>query len=293
MSLDGQRPATLKFIEITNPVDTIDTEKLKEIRSHVAKRSHRKRLLPGSLTFRQYQPAVSTTPFKAANPENQDNISFAVNSNELKLQKTYIKKNTTSKETKIYIQRFNPRHALVYHRRNPFQTYWRKLNNFENFLLDHYIMYVVDNGYKNWNNGPGCTMEDFLWHMKKNFIPWALTDEDLVMSILMIASYNLSTLCPENNLLHVLRLYYKGKCIKAIQDTAFKEYPVSDTIITLALMLVAEAFMSGNRDEFMLHATGILNLNAKMNKGIHQSPGGCLEYFLFWTVYNPRHGIIN
>jgi hypothetical protein len=102
-------------------------------------------------------------------------------------------------------------------------------------------MYVVDNAYKHWDNGPECTLKDFLWHKKIHFIPWALLNKDLLESILFIACYNLSTLYPEDNLWNMLRFKYKGKCIKAVRDAILREWPVSDDIIALALGLVAEA----------------------------------------------------
>lgn len=102
-------------------------------------------------------------------------------------------------------------------------------------------MYVVDNAYKNWENGPECTLKDFIWHKKMHFIPWALLTKDLLESILFIACYSLSTLYPETNFWNILRLKYKGKCIKAVRDAILREPPISDDIIALALALVAEA----------------------------------------------------
>lgn len=50
--------------------------------------------------------------------------------------------------------------------------------------------------------------------------------------------------------------------------------------------------MSGDREGFLLHAKGILKMNGGRSNTIDQGPGGCLGYFLYWTVYNPRHGVV-
>lgn len=85
--------------------------------------------------------------------------------------------------------------------------------------------------------------------MKTNFVPWALANKYLLTSVLMISCYNLSALYPKNNLLKMLHLEYKGKCIEIVRDALSEEQLITDAIITLALMLVAEAVRFQLRQE--------------------------------------------
>ncbi|KAL6890096.1 hypothetical protein GGI43DRAFT_425741 [Trichoderma evansii] len=293
---EGQQSTMLQFINIINPADAANVERKKRIRSHAAKQVYLYRLCRrrGSLEIRPYRPIMSssTTVQEETVEENCDS-NFDFEFHQLQNQKIFGQKNeAVLKDIIPQLWSCNLNHLLTQGRRNPFHSYPRNLTDIEHFLVDHYITYVVDNGYQNWNNGPGCTTEDFLWHMKMNFVPWALANKHLLASVLMISCYNLSTLYPKNNLLKTLHLDYKGKCIETVRDALSQEQPITDAVITLALMLVAEGFMSRDRDGFVLHARGVLKMNSGRESIVDQGPGGCLGYFLYWTVYNPRHGVV-
>lgn len=119
------RPVTpLHFINIVKPADTADTRKKSAIRSHAAKqgclRKRQKRL-----EFRPYQP----TPFLA--PSN------GANSEEVNKSDPSHKAEETTRDKRSEDWPFNPRHVMVYNRMNPFESYPRKVNDIEHFLIDH------------------------------------------------------------------------------------------------------------------------------------------------------------
>lgn len=116
------RPATtLQFINIVKPADTADTQKRSTIRSHAAKQGCLRKRKSG-LEIRLYQPP---TPSKSSNTKEVYDSGP-----DHKAEET-----TTDKRSQMWP--FDSRHVIVYNRINPFESYPRKLDDIEHFLIDH------------------------------------------------------------------------------------------------------------------------------------------------------------
>lgn len=119
------RPATaLQFINIVKPADTADVQKKSTIRSHAAKQGCLRKRKSG-LEIRPYQPPTFLAPSKGTNIKEICNSGLDHKAEE------------TTRDKRSQTWPFNPRHVMVCNRMNPFESYPRKLNDIEHFLIDH------------------------------------------------------------------------------------------------------------------------------------------------------------
>jgi hypothetical protein len=132
-----QNSTTLQFINIINPADTTDSKRKSTIRSHAAKQGClRKR--QGSLEIRLYQPITSSAPSDFTNSNKRCNTGLHSEDGKSRLQKDCWKSNwALSGDLKAQIWPLKSRHRLSHGRKNPFESYPRRLNTVEHFLIDH------------------------------------------------------------------------------------------------------------------------------------------------------------
>jgi hypothetical protein len=121
---NSQPATTLQFINIAKPTDAADIQKKSKIRSHAAKQGClRKR--QSNLEIRPYQPATSLAPSNSTDTKRIDHPDLDHGAE------------GTTRDTITQMWPFNLRHVMVYSRMNPFESYPRKLNDIEHFLIDH------------------------------------------------------------------------------------------------------------------------------------------------------------
>lgn len=267
----GKQPLSIRFLNLTNPNDATKSDALTAIRSHVARNTHgrKQESRRTRLEIRQYRPATRGNKTNNVGSPGKKGTQPSRETSELDLPVIP-----------------SPQTFVTSHRRNPFQTTFRKVTDSEDSLIDHYITYVIDHGYTDCIHNE--TEQLLLQNVRSRFVPWSLTERGLQAGLLMAACRSLLTLHPENETYKVSLLKYKSECIEILRAAlSDPDHCISDHTIALALVLSTEEFLSGNVIEYRLHGEAILRM-VQLRGGFKDlGPEGLLGYLLARSVYNP------
>lgn len=101
-------------------------------------------------------------------------------------------------------------------------------------MLD--VTFIIDNHYTNCCHGNSS--ESFTWQIRSFFVPWALTDQALLDSILMTACNSLMTLCLDRINFRIWFLMYNSQCLSMVRQSLCQgHHLVDDNIIGISLMM--------------------------------------------------------
>ncbi|KAH0524257.1 hypothetical protein TsFJ059_006788 [Trichoderma semiorbis] len=285
-----ERQPSIRFLNLTNPSDATKSDALTVIRSHVAKNTHgrKQESRRARLEIRQYRPETGSS--KANDRWSQVDFDSQPVPKTGEFQLSVAPEPQHEEEVRpveLEIWMPNPQTYVTSNRRNPFQSTAIAVSDYENGLIDHYITYVVDNGYTDCIHTE--TEQLLLQNVRSQFVPWSLTKRGLQAGLLMAACRSLLVLHPDDDSYRVSLLRYKSECIQILRAalSASDGREISDYTIALALVLTTEEFLSGNLMEYRLHGEGILRMVHLRGGFKDLGPGGLLGYLLARSVYNP------
>ncbi|KAL6872177.1 hypothetical protein J3F83DRAFT_760498 [Trichoderma novae-zelandiae] len=279
-----EQQSTIQFLNLTNPDDAASSHALAVIRSHVANNTHgrKQRSRRAHLEIRQYCPTQSSKPSDGL-PQGAPQARAEEPNRAIVARQRQNREEAPTLEPRIWIPNLHT--SVTSTRKNPFQTSASIISDSENALVDHYITFVVDNGYT------GCihseTEQALLKKVRSQFVPWSLTERGLLAGLLMAACRSLVSL-----------LKYKSECFKILRAAlSAPDRCISDYTIALALVLSTEEanagqFLCGNM-EYRLHGGAIIKM-VRLRGGIKNlGPDGVLGHLLARSIYNPVFQCVN
>lgn len=130
----GKQPLSIRFLNLTNPNDATKSDALTAIRSHVARNTHgrKQESRRTRLEIRQYRPAT-----RGSKTDNSTQPSQETSEPNLPVVHQEKNQRRSSLSDRPEIQIPNPQTFVTSHRRNPFQTTYRKVTASEDSLIDH------------------------------------------------------------------------------------------------------------------------------------------------------------
>ncbi|KKO99619.1 hypothetical protein THAR02_08291 [Trichoderma harzianum] len=242
-----ERQPSIRFLNLTNPSDATKSDALTVIRSHVAKNTHgrKQESRRARLEIRHYRPETGSS--KASDRWSQVDLDTQSVPKTGEFQLSVAREPKREEEvrpTELEIWMPTPQTYVTSNRRNPFQSTAIAVSDYENGLIDHYITYVVDNGYTDCIHTE--TEQLLLQNVRSQFVPWSLTERGLQAGLLMAACRSLLVLHPDDDSYRVSLLRYKSECIQILRAalSASDGREISDYTIALALVLTTEEAIS-------------------------------------------------
>ncbi|KIM92977.1 hypothetical protein OIDMADRAFT_184962 [Oidiodendron maius Zn] len=262
--MSSRRRGGLHFVHLTHPDDAGKWKR--QVRSHAARNSPAR------------QNRVIRHQNEKANHVKTTDISEAHSSAYSCVSGNVVSQDTCIPDISV---------ALSTARTDPFDTFVRKTTQFERFLLDYFVNYVVRQAVICFPFRATADEVSFRQGMATHWVQMAATDAGMLAAIFLAACRHLS----ENHHLQVfstLALQYRGQCISALNTSISQEETVvSDLTITKTLALASDAILTSDYAASNRHIDAA-RLMVTARGGIEtRGMNGLLRRLVIWFIKDP------
>ncbi|KAH8901545.1 hypothetical protein GQ53DRAFT_7428 [Thozetella sp. PMI_491] len=273
-------PSALLFINTTHPRDATTRGSLKQIRSHAARvmRSRTRRPCNAVAPLGKKDKSSNLKqPGQDANSEQGDvpaRVDLSLREDEDARLTRYILASLSMS---------GPHQDIGISPLAPVWSPVRPLSDKENFLLDHYLNYIIPFNNGSCHRNRAGLGEELVAIQLKYWVPFALSDPGLLSALFLQSCHSLGTLGPCQNYVD-MSTEYRLQCIRSTNASlSIPGSQSSDATIAKVMIMAADEFAHGNFAGWSAHLAAITRM-IEMRGGVDAlGVGGFLKEIIVNT----------